>query len=128
MEPRLKVRCHGKHFLASMGYDFGCMTASDTLFDSWGWVFGVELSYECITEIEVLMDVAMATIFWLSIHGVHISATWRMTELSMCGGDAALCQISLTTCCYCGSTFRRLHNYRLHHVHLSLYCLSPASP
>jgi len=23
-------------------------------------------------------DVAMATIFWLSIHGVHIGATWRI--------------------------------------------------
>jgi len=25
-----------------------------------------------------LRDVAMATIFWLTIYGVHISATWRI--------------------------------------------------
>jgi len=40
-------------------------------------------------------DVAMATMFWLSIYRVHIGAT----EPCMCGGDAALCQITLTTCC-----------------------------
>jgi len=27
---------------------------------------------------EMLRDVAMATIFWLSIHGVHNGATWRI--------------------------------------------------
>jgi len=27
---------------------------------------------------EVLRDVAMATIFWLSIYGVHICATWQI--------------------------------------------------
>jgi len=26
-------RCHGNRFLLSMGYNFGCMIASDTLFD-----------------------------------------------------------------------------------------------
>ena len=25
-----------------------------------------------------LRDVAMATIFWLSVYGVHIGATWRI--------------------------------------------------
>ena len=44
-------------------------------------------------DFDVLRDIAMATIFWLSIYiyGVHIGATWRMpntTEPSMCGGDA----------------------------------------
>jgi len=29
-------------------------------------------------DIEVLRDVAMATIFWLSIYGVHIGATWQI--------------------------------------------------
>ena len=29
----------------SMGYNFGCMIASDTLFDSWG-EFGVKLSHK----------------------------------------------------------------------------------
>jgi len=44
----------------------------------------------------------MATIFWLSIYG---GAHWRhlanMTEPSVCSGDAALCQIYLTTCFVC---------------------------
>jgi len=43
--------------------------ASDTLFDSGGWVFGVKLSDEVIGDFEVLMDVVMASIFWLSIYG-----------------------------------------------------------
>ena len=47
-----------------MGYTFGSMTASDTLFDSWGeLLYGVKLSHENTAEIEVLMDPAMATIF-----------------------------------------------------------------
>ena len=63
-----------------VGYNFGCMIASDALFDSMGGFSGK--SYPM-----------------LSTYGVHI---WRhlanTTELSMCGGDAALCQITLTTC------------------------------
>ena len=27
-------------------------------------------------SVEVLKDVAMATIFWLSVYGVHSGATW----------------------------------------------------
>jgi len=46
-----------------MGYNFGCMIASDTLFDSRGWVFVVKLSDEDIADFEVLRGVAMATIF-----------------------------------------------------------------
>jgi len=55
-----------------------------------------------------LRDVAVATTFWLSMGynvgcmyggflymGCHLANT---TEPSMCGGDAALCQITLTTC------------------------------
>ena len=41
-------------------------------------VIGVKLSNEDIVEVEVLMDVAMSTIFWLSIYGVHIGAIWRI--------------------------------------------------
>jgi len=41
-----------------------------------------------------LRDVAMATMFWLSMCRVHNGAT----EPCICGGDAALCQITLTTC------------------------------
>jgi len=39
----------------------------------------------------------MAIMFWLSIYGVHIGAT----ELCICSGDAALCQVTLTTCSIC---------------------------
>jgi len=55
-------------------------------------------------------DVAMATIFGFLYRGAH----WRhqlanTTEPSMCGGDAALCQITLTMhlfyyCTVCCST------------------------
>jgi len=38
-----------------------CMIASDTLFDSRGWVFGVKLVEENIVVIECLTVVAMAT-------------------------------------------------------------------
>jgi len=31
-----KGRCHDNQFLALMGYNFGCMIARDTLFDSMG--------------------------------------------------------------------------------------------
>ena len=51
----------------------------------------VKLSDEDIADFEVLRDVAMATIFWLSIYGVHIGCHLKnTTEPSMCGGDAAL--------------------------------------
>ena len=49
-----------------MGYNFGCMIASDTLFD-YRWVFGVKLSDEDIAEIECLRVVAMATNFGTEI-------------------------------------------------------------
>jgi len=35
-------------------------------------------SDEDIANFEVLMDVTMATIFWLSIYVMHIGATWRI--------------------------------------------------
>jgi len=39
------------------------MIASDTLFDSRGWVFGFKRSDEDIADFEVLRDVAIATIY-----------------------------------------------------------------
>jgi len=53
-----------------VGYNFGCMIASDTLFDTRRWV-GVQLSNEDIADFEVLRDVAMVTIFLVSIYGVR---------------------------------------------------------
>ena len=44
-------------------------------------------------------DVAMATIFLaFCIWGADWRHLTNTTELSMCSGDAALCQITLTTC------------------------------
>ena len=62
----------------SMSCNFGCIIPSDTVFDSRGWVYGVKLSDEDIADFEALTDVAMATILWLSMHRVHIGATWRI--------------------------------------------------
>jgi len=50
-----------------MGYNFGCMIAGDTLFDSRGWVFGVKLSDEDIAEIDRLRVVTMETNFGTKI-------------------------------------------------------------
>jgi len=57
----------------------------------------VKLSHEDIAEIEVLTDVAMATIFFY-IWGAHWRHLANTTEPSVCSGDAALRQITLTTC------------------------------
>ena len=87
-------------FCLSMCYNFGCMIANDTLFDSRGEFLGS--SYPMKTaDFKVLRDVAMATIFGFLYMG-YWDAHWRhlknTTEPSMCSGDAALCQITLTTC------------------------------
>ena len=87
-------------FWLSMGYKFGYMIANDTLFDFRGWVFGAKLSDGDIAVLKVLRDVAMATVFAFYIWDVHWRHLANTTEPSMCGGDAALCQITLTTCYY----------------------------
>jgi len=56
---RLRDVAMATTFWFSMDYNFSCMTASDTLFDSRGWVFGVKLYNEDIADFEVLRDVAM---------------------------------------------------------------------
>jgi len=43
------------------------MTATDSLFDSRGWVFGDKLSNEDTADIERLRDVAMETNFGFTI-------------------------------------------------------------
>ena len=50
-------------FWLSMGYNFSCIIASETLVDYRGWVFGVKLSNEDIAEIEGPRDVATVTNF-----------------------------------------------------------------
>ena len=59
------------------------MRASGAIFDSRGGFLGVMLSDEDIAHI------------WLSIHAVHIGATWRIRLSRPC---ASLCRITLTTC------------------------------
>jgi len=44
-----------------------------------------------------LRNVVMATSFWIYM-GTHLRHLVNRTEPSICGGDAALCQITLTTC------------------------------
>jgi len=46
------------------------------------------LSHKDITEIEVLTDVAMATIWAFYMWGAHWRHPANMTELSVCGGNA----------------------------------------
>ena len=53
-------------------HNFGCITASDSLLDSTGWVFGVKLFDDDIAEIEGLRDVAMATNFWTTLAVHHV--------------------------------------------------------
>jgi len=63
-----------------------------------------------------LRNVAMATIFGF----LYMGCTWRhlknTTEQSMCGGDAALCQITLTTCYYYDAIrgFEQVHQQASH--------------
>jgi len=47
-----------------------------------------------------LRDVAMATFLAFYIWGARQCHLANTTEPSMCGGDVALCQITLTTCYY----------------------------
>ena len=54
-------------FWLSMGYNFGCVTASGTIFDSRSGFSGSSYPDEDIADFEVLRDVAMATSFGTKI-------------------------------------------------------------
>ena len=58
-----------------VGFKFGCMIASDMLFDSMGGFFGVKLSSEDIADFEFLR---------LSSYGVHVGATWSIRMNRAC--------------------------------------------
>jgi len=59
-----------------MGYNFGCMIASDMQFDwFYGWVFGVKLSDEDIAEIECQRVVAIVTNF-----GTKVAINWLCVD------------------------------------------------
>ena len=90
-------------FWLLMGCNFSCMVSRDTLFDSRGGFSGS--SYPMKTaDFEVLRDTAMATILGFLYMG-YTTTHWRhlanTTEPSMCGGDAALYQVTLSTCYLC---------------------------
>ena len=61
-------------FCLSMGYNFGCMIASDTQFDSRGGFRGQAID-EDIAEIECQRVVAMATNF-----GTKIAINWLCVD------------------------------------------------
>ena len=106
-------------FWLLMGYDFGCMIASVTLFDSRGGFSDVELSDEDIAHFEVVRDIAMATILAFCIWGAHCCHLANTTELCICDGNAALCQITLTTC-----SFHCDYRYTYNHTHSLDVCFS----
>jgi len=43
----------------------------------------------------------MIAISCLSVYGAHWQYLAKTSEPSMCGGDVALCQLTLTTYCAC---------------------------
>ena len=66
------------------------------------------------------------------IDGVRVH-NWRhlanAIELSMCGGDATLCQITLTTCCYTNSIHNTLKMLKLNTVSkLNIKAVVPCNP
>ena len=63
-------------FWLSMGYNFGCMIAGNTLFDSRGWVFGVKLSDEDSRFRDSKGRCHGNHYGFLSV--VYIGATWRI--------------------------------------------------
>jgi len=59
----------------------------------------VKLSHADIAKINVLTDVALATIcLAFYIWGAYWHHVVNTSEPSVCSGDAALCKITLTTC------------------------------
>jgi len=54
-------------FWLSVGYNFGHVIASGTIFDSRGGFLGVKLSDEDVADFEFLREVAMATKFGTKI-------------------------------------------------------------
>jgi len=64
-----------------------------------------------IADTHQVRDVAMATIFFCFLYmGAHWLQLANTTEPSVCGVDAAFCQITSTTCYY--SAQRPVHIYR----------------
>ena len=77
-----------------MGYNFGCVMANSTIFDSRGWVFGVRLSDEDIADFEVLRDVAKATSFGtkIAVTGFVNDSTRRLVMEGSLSGQPTKCR------------------------------------
>ena len=71
-------------FCLSMGYNFGCMIARDTLLIL-GVVFGFKLSGENIADFELLRDVAMTTIFGFLYVGCTLAPPEKYDVRRRCG-------------------------------------------
>jgi len=90
-----------------MGYNFGCVIASGTIFD-----YRDRSSESCYPMkaqpiLRFKGTLPWQTFSWLSIYAVHIGATrWIQINrpCALCGGNATLCQITSTTCYYWNST------------------------
>jgi len=87
--PAPNGRCHGNHFLAFDGLNFGCMITSETLFDSRGGFSGSSYPMKTyvLADFEVLRDIAMATILAFYIWGAHC-ATLRIRLNRPCAAAA----------------------------------------
>jgi len=87
-------------FWLSMGYNFGCMIAINMLFGSGGGFVGFR--GQAIRRRHSRFQGSKGCchgkhFFGFCIWGAHWRHLVNTTEPSVCGGDAALCQLTLTT-------------------------------
>jgi len=76
--------------ISFVGYNFGCMIASDTLFDSRDGFSGSSylMKTQPISRFEGTLPWHPS---WLSIYGVHIGASWRMRLNGSCAAAMRPC-------------------------------------
>ena len=77
---------------------FGCMTASDTQFDSRDGFSKSSYTMKTQPRLSVKESSPWQPFLAFYTWGAHWRHLKITTEPSMCGGDAALCQITLSTC------------------------------
>jgi len=120
-----------------VGYNFGCMIASDTLFDSRGWFFGVMLSDEDIAGINCLRVVTMATNFGTKIAincFVWTIATRQLVTVGvwMVGWQMQMLPIPVPKGCSYGNHFLAFYIWGAHWRHwrirLHLACAAVMRP
>jgi len=100
-------------FWLSMGYNFGCMIAINTLFDSRGGFSGQAIRWRQ-SRFRGSKGRCHNNHFWLSAYRVDIGTTWRIRlNHPLCGDDTALCQITLTACLYCWTCANRFIDFNV---------------